>query len=147
MDDGPEQKPLPESEIKETILNLMPSNHFDLIITHSPFGEYTRHRRHEETGRAVIKLWQEGILSCDELWLFAYEDNGKEYNPRPIKSAHIYHELSNDIWHRKYNIINQIYGFEKGSFEAETTPRAESFWRFTNPNDARLWLKTGGKLS
>lgn len=144
MDDGPEQKSLSESEVQETILNLLPSIYYNLIITHSPFGEYTRHIRHEETGRAVITLWQEGKLSCDELWLFAYEDHGKEYNPRPIKSAHICRELSKDIWLKKYNIINQIYGFEKNSFEAETTPRAESFWRFTNPNDAQLWLKTGG---
>lgn len=144
LDDSPEQKPLRESIVRETILNIMPSNYFNLIITHSPFGEYTRHLRHEETGRAVIALWQEGKLSAEELWLFAYEDGGKEYNPRPIKSAHIYRELSNDVWLKKYSIINEIYGFEKNSFEAETTPRAESFWRFTNPDDAQLWMKTGG---
>ena len=59
LDDGPEQKPLPDSEVQETILQLLPQEHFDLIISHSPAGEYTRHLRHEEIGKAVIML---GIL-------------------------------------------------------------------------------------
>jgi len=42
---------------------------------------------------------------------------------------------------KKYSIITETYGFEKNSFEAETTPRAESFWQFTNSYDAQKWLK------
>lgn len=60
LDDGPEQKPLSENEIQETILHLLPQRHFDLIISHNPAGEYTRHLRHEELGRAVIMLWHLG---------------------------------------------------------------------------------------
>ena len=147
MDDGPEQKPLSENEVQDRILELLPAKHFDIIFSHSPLGEYARHLRHEETGRAVITLWQDGKISADELWLFAYEDGGKEYCPRPIESAHICRQLPDDIWSRKYKIINEIYGFEKGSFETETTPRAEAFWRFTNPHDTQLWLKNGGTRS
>jgi len=40
--------------IQDTIFSLLPTAHFDLIVTHGPRGEYTRHRRHEETCRAVI---------------------------------------------------------------------------------------------
>jgi hypothetical protein len=48
---------------------------------------------------------------------------------------------------KKYSIITETYGFEKSSFEAETTPRAESFWQFTNSHDAQKWLINGGVLS
>jgi LmbE family N-acetylglucosaminyl deacetylase len=136
LDDGPDQKPLDENEIERTIFALLPPWHFDLIITHNPGGEYTRHIRHEETGKVVTKLWKTGKLSASELWTFAYEDGNKEYYPRPVKEATIYQTLSKWTWHRKFRIITRIYGFVKGSFEAETTPRAESFWQFRNSEEA-----------
>ena len=86
LDDGPEQKPLDEKEVERAILDLLPPKHFDLIITHNPTGEYTRHIRHEEVSKAVIKLWHTGKISANELWTFAYEDGGKEYFPRPVKT-------------------------------------------------------------
>ena len=141
LDDGPEQKPLAENEIQKTILQLLPPEHFDLIISHNPAGEYTRHLRHEEIGRAVITLWHLGKIPADELWTFAYEDGGKQYLPRPIKTAHIYDTLPEKTWQKKYSIITATYGFEKNGFEAETTPRAEAFWKFTNSLDAQQWLE------
>ena len=147
LDDGPEQKPLDETEVQGTIQKLLPQRHFDLVISHNPTGEYTRHIRHEEVGRAVITLWHTRQLSTDELWTFAYEDGGKRYLPRPIKTAPVYHLLPEQTWRKKYGIITGTYGFGQNSFEAETTPRAESFWRFTNPSDAQEWLDHGGGLS
>jgi len=140
IEDGPEQNPLNEKEIEHTILDLLPPKHFDLIISHNPNGEYTRHIRHEEIGKAVIKLWTGGKIFAKELWIFAYEDGNKKYYPKPIKTATIYNVLTEQVWLRKYSIITGIYGFEKNSFEAETTPRAESFWQFTNYKDAEKWL-------
>jgi LmbE family N-acetylglucosaminyl deacetylase len=141
LDDGPEQKPLDENELENAILELLPSIHFDLIISHNPGGEYTRHVRHEEIGKTVIRLWHAHKISANELWTFAYEDGDKKYYPRPIENSSIYHTLTEQIWLKKYSIITETYGFKKNSFEAETTPRAESFWRFTNSNDAQKWLK------
>ena len=141
LDDGPEQQPLDEIELEVAILQLLPSMHFDLIISHNPDGEYTRHVRHEETGKAVIKLWHAGKISASELWTFAYEDGNKKYYPRPIENAALYRVLTKRIWLKKYSIITGTYGFEKTSFEAETTPRAESFWQFTNSYDAQKWLQ------
>ncbi len=43
LDDGPEQIPLNEEEVENAILDLLPAKHFDLIISHNPSGEYTRH--------------------------------------------------------------------------------------------------------
>jgi LmbE family N-acetylglucosaminyl deacetylase len=147
LDDGPEQKPLDEKEVERAILDLLPPKHFDLIISHNPTGEYTKHVRHEEAGKAVIKLWHAFKISANELWTFAYEDGGKKYYPRPIETATICRILTKRIWLRKYSIITKTYGFEKSSFEAETTPRAESFWQFTNSCDAVKWLNNGGVLA
>jgi len=140
LDDSPDQSPLDTNQVIERIIRLLPSGHFDLIITHSPAGEYTRHRRHEETGRAVISLWHAGKIHADELWMFAYEDGQKRYLPHPIQSAHINKVLPDELWQQKYDLITRTYGFQKGGFEAKTTPRAEAFWRFTDPADAQQWL-------
>jgi len=147
LDDGPEQKPLDEKEVERAILDLLPPKHFDLIISHNPTGEYTRHVRHEEASKAVIKLWHAGKISTNELWTFAYEDGNMEYYPRPVENAPIYRTLTKRIWLRKYSLITETYGFEKNSFEAKTIPMAESFWQFTNSYDAQKWLNNGGIIS
>ncbi|OFY44358.1 MAG: GlcNAc-PI de-N-acetylase [Bacteroidetes bacterium GWF2_40_14] len=144
LDDAPGQKLLDENLVQETILELLPQKHFDIIMTHNPDGEYTRHIRHEEVSKAVIKLWHAGTLSATELWTFAYEDGDRKYYPKPIESATIFHKLTKRIWLRKQSIITDIYEFETGSFEAETSPKAEAFWKFSNSYDARQWLKNNG---
>ncbi len=144
LDDGPEQNPLRAAEVQGTILRLLPLGHFDLIISHNPTGEYTRHLRHEETAAAVISLWYSGMLSADELWTFAYEDGARSYIPRAMKAAPIYYVLPDEIWQKKYRIITETYGFSPDGFEAQTTPRAEAFWRFTDTSDAQTWLERGG---
>ncbi len=144
LDDGPEQNPLDENDVKTTALQLLPDRHFDLLITHDPTGEYTRHLRHEETAKAIIHLWYEQKISAAEIRTFAYEDGGKTYFPRPINSAAIYSELPEDIWQKKYRIITETYGFREESFEAKTTPHAEAFWQFRSPEQAWQWLNKGG---
>ena len=141
LDEGPEQIPLNADLLHETILKLLPHKHFDLIITHNPNGEYTRHFRHEETGKAVIKLWETSKLHADELWIFAYEDCNKKYYPKPINNTDIYYRLPGVIWKKKYSIITETYGFDHKSFEAMTTPRSESFWQFNNPSQAINFFK------
>lgn len=136
LDDGPEQNPLDLYMVTSAILELLPPIRYDLIISHDPNGEYTRHLRHEEVGQAVIRLWSSGKISAKELWTFAYEDGGKKYLPKPIANAAIYHKLSQPVWEKKYNLITETYGFDKDSFEALTSPRAESFRQFTSYNDA-----------
>jgi LmbE family N-acetylglucosaminyl deacetylase len=146
LDDGPEQKPLKEKEVEHAILNLLPTRHFDLIITHNPTGEYTKHLRHEEISKAVITLWHTGKIDANELWTFAYEDDNKKYYPKAIENASVCTILTELIWQRKYNIITKTYGFRKNGWEAKTTPKSEAFWQFPNSNDAQKWLNHGGVL-
>ena len=146
LDDGPEQTPLSEDEVEQSILSLLPHKHYDIIITHNPTGEYTRHIRHEEISKAVILLWNNKKISADELQLFAYEDGNKKYYPIAYKNANFYRVLTKTIWMEKYNLIIRTYGFKKNSWEAKSTPKEEGFWRFTNPINAIQWLNDGGKI-
>ncbi len=147
LDDGPAQAPLAETTVKAAILALLPLKKYDLILTHNPNGEYTRHLRHVEVSKAVIDLWYNGNIATSELWTFAYEDGNKAYYPRPLDNASICQMLSPSIWQKKYNIMTKIYGFGQDSWEAQTTPNAESFWQFTDPAAAKKWLENGGRLT
>jgi LmbE family N-acetylglucosaminyl deacetylase len=140
LDDGPDQNPVNEKLIQHTILDLLPPRHFDLVITHNPSGEYTRHLRHEEISKAVIDLWFTIKISTEELWTFAYEDGNREYRPKPVANATISRHLTEKIWQKKYKIITETYGYAADSFEAETTPHTEAFWQFTERSDAKKWL-------
>lgn len=146
LDDSPEQKPLEPQETKKVITSLMPSNHFDIVISHNPAGEYTRHRRHEEIGKAVIELWHNRQIDATEFWMFAYEDGGGKYIPRAIQTADLFFPLSHDIWQQKYEMIHTIYNFPKDGWESRTTPVNEAFWRFTNSHDAMNRLMAEQKL-
>ncbi len=128
MDDGPDQKPLRTVEVEDAILDILPSDRYDLVLTHGLWGEYTSHRRHEEVAKAVIALRESERLWAKEVWMFAYEDGGKRYLPRPITDADVYIRLPQEIWEQKYRIITEVYGFDLDSFEAKTTPKDEAFW-------------------
>jgi LmbE family N-acetylglucosaminyl deacetylase len=144
MDDGPKQLPLNSAEVEKTIFSLIPESGFDLVMTHSPYGEYTRHRRHEETGRAVLQLWRTGRLSAARMWLFAYEDGGGCYPPRPIDAADNVIKLPEEIWRQKCQIIEEVYGFGPNSFEACAAGSGEAFWCFDSAERTHKRLFNGG---
>lgn len=130
LDDEPEQTPLNTNDIQQIIEDLLPKTDFDLIITHNLSGEYTKHLRHQEVSKAVMRLWRDDKIKADTLWAFAYEDGNKAYLPKAVEQAHIYNVLPKAIWLRKYDLMTQTYGFKKDSWEAKTTPKAEAFWVF-----------------
>jgi LmbE family N-acetylglucosaminyl deacetylase len=147
MDDGPDQLPLDEHDVAMTLLSFLPQVKWDVLFTHSPFGEYTRHRRHEEVSRAVVSLWKRGELQAREVRMFAYEDGDRKYLPRAVERAHVVTPLDESLWRTKRTIITDIYGFAPGSWEARTTPRTEAFWRFAKPKDHDIWFKREGAKS
>ena len=140
LDDEPEQKPIEDDVVKQIILDLLPKKNFDIIITHNPKGEYTKHLRHEEVSKAVIMLWNEGKISTTQLWTFAYEDGGRNYYPKAIHNASYFETLDPEIWLKKYKIITETYGFDSDSWEAKTTPKAEAFWIFNKTKGAIKFL-------
>ena len=138
LDDGPGQDPLPEDLAKETLMSLLPECPYDLVITHGPQGEYTRHRRHEEVSSAVAGLRAQGRLRCRELWQFAYEDGGGAYLPRAEDGAAVRFELSEELWRAKAECITGLYGFSPESWEARSVPRTEAFWIVGRPGRVSL---------
>ena len=131
LDDRPDQAPLAATLVRDTILSLLPGRDFDLLITHAPRGEYTRHRRHEEVSRAVRVLWKRGDLRAGKLWQFAYKDEGGTGPPRAIENADLQLPLSEELWNRKLAIITDVYGFGTDSWEARAVTRAEAFHCFS----------------
>jgi LmbE family N-acetylglucosaminyl deacetylase len=127
LDDGPEQTPLAGAEIQQVILDNLSKRNFDLILTHNPKGEYTRHLRHEEVSQAVLSLWKDGELTAKNLLMFAYEDGGRKYPPRPVKNADVVIELAKTVLKIKREIIINIYGFSSESFEAKAVCGTEAF--------------------
>ena len=127
IDDGPEQRPLVLSDIQKEILTALPERSFDIIMTHNPKGEYTRHLRHEEVSQAVSGLFANQKLKAEKLVFFAYEDGGKKYPPRPRKDADILINLPKNISQSKKDIIIKDYGFSSDSFEARAVSNVEAF--------------------
>jgi len=128
FDDGPEQRPLRTVDVEDAIMDLLPRDRYDLILTHGPWGEYTSHKRHEEVSKAVIALRESERIGARAVWMFAYEDGGNKHLPQPVADADVYIRLPQEIWQKKYEVITDIYGFDAESFEAKTTPKDEAFW-------------------
>ena len=144
LDDGPEQRPLPPGDVEEAVASLLAHRAFDVVLTHGPRGEYTRHRRHEECCRAVAALWQTGRLETRELWLFAYEDGERAYLPRVCRDADRRRRLPERIWRGKLEIVTDLYGFGAESWEARATPREEGLWCFSTPDGAGSRVASSG---
>ena len=127
LDDSPVLAPLSADlhEIKDRIAALVPRD-FDLVFTHGPNGEYTRHERHEQVHLAVREMIESEDLRGDLVW-FAYEDFGGNCPPRPASGAKLVVELTPDEHAAKQHIVRDIYGFQPGSFEFEAAGPVEAF--------------------
>ena len=136
LDDGPEQAPLPLRQVQESIAGLLVGAEYDLVLTHGPRGEYTRHRRHEECCRSVVDLWESGAIIAKQMWLFAYEDGGRAYQPRVRDDCDRRDLLPDNIWHEKRRLVTDVYGFAPESWEARAVPKEEGFWCFDSPRAA-----------
>ena len=127
MDDSPVLVELSSDlhEIKDRVKYLV-SPKWDLIFTHGAEGEYTRHIRHEQVHSAVYRMVEDSELSGD-LICFAYEDCGGKCIPHPHPCAQAVINLGEWEYAAKRHIVQDIYGFDEGSFELGSTGRAEAF--------------------
>ena len=145
LDDGPEQTPLFPAQVEDTVARLLGERHYDLVLTHGPSGEYTRHRRHEECCRAVVELWRLGRIDADQIWLFCYEDGGRAYLPRVRRDADRREALTNGVWLEKHRIVTELYGFPPESWEARATVREEGFRCFDSAAAAAKHVACSGE--
>lgn len=110
-------------ELQNSVMSLLQSERFDVIITHSLWGEYKRSKMVELVSKAVLGLLKTGRLKAKQLWQFAYEGGDGDYDIRPAKEADIYMDLTEAISRKKESILTDIYGLD-----LEGIPRQESFW-------------------
>jgi hypothetical protein len=139
LDDGPHQSALTDELVQNTFLNAVEGTSYDLLITHSPFGEYTRHLRHEEIGRAASVLWEKEKLDIGEMWMFAYSDGNRTHLPVATDTADIVINLPIDVWNRKKLLLRDVYHFSDDSFEMRTSPATEAFWCFEDSMKCTDW--------
>ncbi len=132
LDDSPVLAPLSPDlyEIKSRIQNQITGG-YNLIFTHGPRGEYTRHERHEQVHRAVSEMVLSGEMT-GELLCFAYDDCGGNCRPKPASDADITISLLPHEFREKRRIVQDIYGYKEGSFEFDAAGPVEGFRRQKN---------------
>ena len=138
--DGPEQEPFDPTELSQTIFDLLGEERSsDLLLTHGPEGEYTRHVHHEAVSRSVSEAWIEGRIDSEELWFFAYADDRGKRPPSPRVGAELF-SLLPEIWEKKQRVVEEIYGFNSDDWEARANQRTESFFIFKERDNLKNWL-------
>ena len=123
-EEGGELKEITLNEITTRVNQLLPEKKYDYIFTHGENGEYG-HVRHKDVHDAVFKILKEKKLSCKELWLFSYREE-KDFC-RNDEKADKFINLKDDYYFRKKDLITNLYGFSKESFESICCRNIESF--------------------
>jgi len=99
---------------------------FTHVFTHAYNGEYG-HPRHKGVHRAVRAMALSGVLKTERLFYFGYEMLDEAFQPSVREEADICLELSKQVYAEKRRIVNEIYGFDKKSFEYKACLRREPF--------------------
>ncbi|MBU2577024.1 MAG: PIG-L family deacetylase [Nanoarchaeota archaeon] len=125
LDDSEEgdYKKISEQEIIERIQKFA-DKEYDLIFTHGENGEYG-HIRHIEVHNTVEKMIKNEMLTCKQIFFFAYVRDGAYC--AIDSNANKFINLDNFETIGKKRIIRKIYGFKKKSFEFGSANKQESF--------------------
>jgi LmbE family N-acetylglucosaminyl deacetylase len=120
-----EDKRLNKIPLKETVRRVEKlSGAYDKIFTHGKNGEYG-HIRHKDVHNAVNRMIKEKSLSCKQLAYFSYQRRGKYAYPKKNSDRFIY--LNGNLMKKKKVIIQDVYGFQKKSFEDICCRASEAF--------------------
>jgi len=111
-------------EVIKRIKLFVKNKRYDYIFSHGDNGEYN-HIRHIDVNKAVKKLLEMKYLSAERVFLFSYIEKGGKCIANKSADKLIY--LDVPILNEKQNIIQQIYGFKKNSFEEASCGKIESF--------------------
>jgi len=87
---------------------------YDMIYTHGKNGEYG-HPRHVLVHKAMSKMFRKKILRAKEIFFFDYKKQ-KEIAVAN-KNADKFIKLKENYLDKKKDLIQNIYGFKKNSFE------------------------------
>ncbi len=141
LPDDPDQTPLEACDVESGVMSKIGGRSFDLLLSHNPVGgEYTRHRRHEEVGMAVARLWCFRRLTARALWMFAFEDGEGAYIPHPRADAHFHLSCGESTAKEKRRLITGVYGFSPSGFEAHAAGKHEAFFCWSSAEELMKWL-------
>ena len=125
-DERPEEKLKDLDEVVRRIEPVVHDKKFDIVFTHNSNGEY-EHNRHIETHRAVLKMIDDGLLECRELFVFDYVRREGPFRCEPNTKARIKFALSTQEHEKKKYLISKVYGFLESSFEYISCSATEGF--------------------
>jgi LmbE family N-acetylglucosaminyl deacetylase len=129
LDDGNPLRPLrPLSQIGRRVREHLSEMDWDVCVTHGAHGEYG-HLRHREVHAEVVRLVDEGLLRCGQLWTFAYQCDARTKSCRPLGDADILVPLSDVQLAEKRRIVQELYGYGRDSFEVQACISPEAFHR------------------
>lgn len=114
-------------EIEKRIIKELKKKNFTYIFTHGYNGEYG-HDRHIGVHRTVKALVKKKILNCDKLFFFAYKS----------RKADLIFNLNKKTLKTKRDIIENLYGFSKKSFEHKNCLAKEGFITYENSYTIRI---------
>ncbi len=117
-------KKISEEEIISRVKKFIQGESFDYIFTHGENGEYG-HIRHKEVHNAILKMLKDRILIAKKVFFFSYSKKGELACVNTNADKFI--RLNNMYLQRKKQLIQEIYGFEKDSFENKCCLNVESF--------------------
>ena len=117
--------PLSTPKMINKISSLLPKSEYSLIFTHGENGEYG-HLRHKEIHKAVKKMIKSKELKAKQMYYFSYKNKNSKI-PYPNPSSDLISNLNEKEYKDKINLITNIYGFLKNSFEAESCNKIEAF--------------------
>ena len=127
LDDSPELLPLDlEKEVGGRILDALGRTSWNLCLTHGRNGEYG-HLRHKQVHDEVARLVAAGRLDCRAFWTFAYECDAQQGRCEPAAWGNKLITLSESRLAAKKVIVQDVYGYDSGSFEAKACISPESF--------------------
>jgi LmbE family N-acetylglucosaminyl deacetylase len=115
-------KKISKKEIINRILKITKNKKYDTLYTHGKNGEYG-HIRHIEVYNSVNEMLNKKLLYAKDVFYFSYI---KKVNKKKIKSCNINSSadklirLEKPYFKMKKKLIQEVYGFKKGSFEEKS---------------------------
>ena len=97
---------------------------YDYIFTHGKNGEYG-HKRHIDVNIAVIEMLNKKSLSAKKIFFFSYIKKGKFCYA--AKKSDKFINLGKFVFKKKKELIQDVYGFKKNSFEDVCCKNKEAF--------------------
>jgi len=126
LDDAEEgyYKKISSNDIIKRILKITKNKKYDYVFTHGNNGEYG-HIRHIEVHNAVMEMLRKKFLSAKKTFFFAYIRKGKLCYIASNADKLI--RLKQPYFKMKKQLIQDIYNFEKNSFENKCCRNVEAF--------------------